>query len=126
VPVNPNDPKAPYLQIADELRQAIVSGKLQPGDRLDSGRRLAQQHGVSPMTVQQAIRELRNEGLIVTWQGRGVFVRGGTADGSDTNGEDDLAGINRRLDAMHDAIAALESRVGRLETGPAPSRRRDR
>ena len=123
--MNPNDPRAPYLQIADELRRSIASGELQPGERLESGRKLAQRFGVAPMTVQQAIRELRNEGLVVTWQGRGAFVRGGTAD---EPGEDlDVAAIIGRLDEMADALRDLEARVARLEgkRPPAPARRRD-
>jgi DNA-binding GntR family transcriptional regulator len=125
VPVNPNDPKAPYLQIADELRRAIQTGELAPGERLESGRKLAQQYGVAPMTVQQAIRELRNEGLVVTWQGRGAYVRGGQA--HERSGDTDIDAITGRLESMADALQALEARVARLEKAArtAPRRRSD-
>ena len=46
-----------------------------PGDRLPSGKDLAANYGVARMTIQQALRLLRDEGLIVSRQGSGVFVR---------------------------------------------------
>ena len=120
--VDPNDPRAPYVQIADELRRAINAGELHAGDRLDSVRKLADRFGVAPMTVQQAIRELRNEGVVVTWQGRGVFVRTADPDGA----EDETARVSRRLESMHEAIVELESRVAQLEQdglqAPQPDR----
>lgn len=70
-----NDPRPVYRQLADELRRAISSGKLGPGAKLPSGRELALEHDIAPMTVQQAIRLLRDEGLVVAHQGRGVYVR---------------------------------------------------
>lgn len=127
MPVNPNDPRAPYLQIADELRQAITSGRLAPGERLESGRKLAQRHGVAPMTVQQALRELRSQGLIVTWQGRGAYVSGGDAD-PEAAGDKGVAAIIDQLDALADTVSDLEARVARLEktAGRTPARQRDR
>ncbi len=50
-----------------------------PGEKLPSGNELAKRYGVARMTVQQAIRLLRDEGLIVSRQGSGVFVRERTA-----------------------------------------------
>jgi DNA-binding transcriptional regulator YhcF (GntR family) len=62
------------MQIADDIRATITSGKLAPGDRLDSSRELATKYNVAPMTIHQAMRQLRIEGLVVSAQGRGVFV----------------------------------------------------
>lgn len=73
--IDPDDPRAPYQQIADDLRREITSGVLAPGKRLDSSRQLAARYGVAPMTVHQALRVLRDEGLVDTLQGRGAFVR---------------------------------------------------
>ena len=115
VPVDLNDPRPAYLQIADEMRKAIVSGELAPGQRLASGRELAKQYGVAPMTIQQALRELRGEGLVVAWQGRGVFVRDNT---SGTNDADSTATIARAIDqleSMRDGLQELENRVADLE-----------
>jgi DNA-binding transcriptional regulator YhcF (GntR family) len=75
VPLDPNDPRPPYVQIASSLRAAIQARTLKPGDKLPSGTDMAKQYGVARMTVQQAIRVLREEGLLVSRQGTGVFVR---------------------------------------------------
>jgi DNA-binding transcriptional regulator YhcF (GntR family) len=77
--LDPDDPRPPYLQVAGALREAILSKTLGPGDQLPSGTELAKRYGVARMTVQQAIRTLRDEGLVVSRQGSGVFVRQRTA-----------------------------------------------
>ena len=74
--LDPDDPRPPYMQIANALRAAILTKQLAPGEQLPSGNELAKRYGVARMTVQQALRVLRDEGLIVTRQGSGVFVRG--------------------------------------------------
>src|SRR3954451_2023272 len=79
VALDPDDPRAPYVQVASALRAAILTKKLQPGDKLPSGNQLAERYGVARMTVQTAIRVLREEGLVVSRQGSGVFVRERTA-----------------------------------------------
>jgi DNA-binding transcriptional regulator YhcF (GntR family) len=74
-PLDPDDPRPPYVQVASALRAAILTKTLEPGDQLPSGSQLATRYGVARMTVQQAIRVLRDEGLVVSCQGSGVFVR---------------------------------------------------
>ena len=75
MPLDPDDPRPPYVQVANALRAAILTKKFQPGDKLPSRNELAKTYAVAPMTVQNALRELRDEGLIVSRQGSGVFVR---------------------------------------------------
>jgi DNA-binding transcriptional regulator YhcF (GntR family) len=73
--LDPDDPRPPYQQVANALRAAILTRTFQPGDKLPSGPELANRYGVARMTVQQAVRILRDEGLIVSRQGSGVYVR---------------------------------------------------
>lgn len=73
--LDPDDPRPPYQQVANALRAAILTRSLQPGEKLPSGPELSRRYGVARMTVQQAIRLLRDEGLVVSRQGSGVFVR---------------------------------------------------
>jgi DNA-binding transcriptional regulator YhcF (GntR family) len=73
--LDPDDPRPPYQQVANVLRAAILTRKFAPGDKLPSGNELAQRYGVARMTVQQAMRLLRDEGLIVSRQGSGIYVR---------------------------------------------------
>jgi len=77
--LDPDDPRPPYQQVANALRAAILTRKLAAGEKLPSGTELARHYGVARMTIQQAIRLLRDEGLVVSRQGSGVFVRERTA-----------------------------------------------
>ena len=77
--LDPDDPRPPYIQVANVLRAAILTRRLEPGERLPSQTDLASRYGVARMTIQQALRLLREEKLIVSRQGSGVFVRERTA-----------------------------------------------
>ncbi len=63
-----------YLQIMDDIKQQIVSGRLQPGDKLSSVRDLAMQYGVNPNTMQKALSELEGETLLYTMRTAGRYV----------------------------------------------------
>lgn len=77
-PLDPDDSRPPYKQVADSLRSAILTRSYAPGEKLPSGNEMARHFGVARMTVQQALRILRDEGLIVSRQGSGVYVRSRT------------------------------------------------
>lgn len=73
--IDPNSSQTASRQVANALRDAIRDGEYQPGARLPSRSELAEHFAVAPMTVQNALRELKDEGLLVSRQGTGVFVR---------------------------------------------------
>jgi DNA-binding transcriptional regulator YhcF (GntR family) len=73
--LDPDDPRPPYLPVASSLRAGILTRQFTPGEKLPSGTALASHYGVARMTVQQAVRLLRDEGLVVSRTGSGVFVR---------------------------------------------------
>lgn len=64
-----------YRQLADELRRLIRTGQLKSGDRLPSIHELMAETGLAQNTIRSAVAVLREEGLVVTAPGRGVFVR---------------------------------------------------
>ena len=71
------DPKAgqpPYRQIADQVRQALVTGALRPGDQLPTVKAVVTHLAVNPNTVSRAYRELEHEGLVEGRPGAGTFV----------------------------------------------------
>ena len=72
---DPMSDRPAYNQVAEQLRQRIYSGELAPGTKLPSEAGLIQQYNVSRVTARGAIKELQSEGLIVTRQGKGSFVR---------------------------------------------------
>lgn len=63
-----------YLQIVSEIKKQIVSGKLVPGERIPSVRELALTYKVNPNTMQKALIELEENGLIKTERTNGKFV----------------------------------------------------
>jgi GntR family transcriptional regulator len=65
-----------YARIVAHVEEAIAAGELAPGDRLPAERELAAEHGVSRMTVRQALQTLESRGLLRRAIGRngGSFV----------------------------------------------------
>ena len=68
------DSRPIYVQIMDEVRRALVMGKLAAGDALPSVRDLASDLRVNPNTVSQAYRELERLSVVEARRGQGTFV----------------------------------------------------
>ena len=68
------DSRPIYEQVYDQIKSAIISGKLTPGELLPSIRGLAKDLRISVITTKRAYDELEREGFIYTSQGRGCFV----------------------------------------------------
>jgi GntR family transcriptional regulator len=64
----------PYLQIVQQVRQALRMGLLDVGDRLPAVREVVAATAVNPNTVLKAYRDLEHEGLIEARPGYGTFV----------------------------------------------------
>jgi GntR family transcriptional regulator len=65
----------PYLQIVQQVRQALRMGVLAVGDQLPSVREVVAATAINPNTVLKAYRDLEREGLIEARAGHGTFVR---------------------------------------------------
>ena len=63
-----------YIQLVEKLRMEIVSGRLKSGERLPSVRELALTARVNPNTMQKALVELEENGLVYTERTNGKFV----------------------------------------------------
>ena len=70
------DARPIYTQISDGIREQILSGVLQSGDKLPSVRELATQLTINPNTIQRSYRELELQGWIASVPGKGSFVCG--------------------------------------------------
>jgi DNA-binding transcriptional MocR family regulator len=66
-----------YMQIRNKIEEAIVQGKLRPGDKLPSVTRLASDIGVTQATVRRALQDLGAEGFTCCHVGRGTFIQDG-------------------------------------------------
>jgi GntR family transcriptional regulator len=64
----------PYAQLAEQVRQALMTGLLREGDRLPTVREVVESIAINPNTVLKAYRELEREGLVEGRQGVGTFV----------------------------------------------------
>jgi GntR family transcriptional regulator, transcriptional repressor for pyruvate dehydrogenase complex len=67
-----------YEQIVQQIEESIVQGTLKPGDQLPAERELAQRFGVSRTAVREAVKALREKGLVEAYSGRGTFITDGT------------------------------------------------
>lgn len=63
-----------YIQLVEQIKFFIISGTLAPGERLPSVRELAMQTKVNPNTMQKALGELEQQGLVFTERTNGKFV----------------------------------------------------
>lgn len=66
--------QAIYLQIVEQVKDAIMKGDLQPGDPLPSIRALARELRISVITTKRAYDELEQERFLESVQGKGSFV----------------------------------------------------
>ena len=73
---------ATYLQLVQQVRQALRMGTLEPGDRLPTAQQVVASLAINPNTVHKAYRELERDGLVRARPGLGTFVTG-TPSGTD-------------------------------------------
>jgi GntR family transcriptional repressor for pyruvate dehydrogenase complex len=68
-----------YEQIVRQIEDSILKGDLKGGEQLPAERDLAQQFGVSRTAVREAMKTLREKGLVEAYAGRGTFVTNETS-----------------------------------------------
>jgi len=88
-------PQSLHARLRDALRADILEGRLRPGDKLASESEMQAEHGVSRITVRQALAALQADGLIVKLHGKGAFVSHSKASQS----------LNR-LQGLHEALGS--------------------
>ena len=107
--------RAPSLtdEVARLIGAEVSSGRLQPGDRLPTEQQMCDSYGVSRAVVREAVSRLKSDGLLVSHQGRGVFVNpdGPRAafrmDVPDLDDKAELAHIVELLGAVEGTAAGL-------------------
>lgn len=93
--LDPRSGVASYLQIVQQVRQALLLGMLGEGDRLPTVKQVVAMVEINPNTVLKAYRELEIEGLVVAKPGAGTFVTKTLAQASITEHEP----LRRELEA---------------------------
>ena len=69
-----SEPKGIYMQVADRIRDQILLGVLQAGDRIPSIRDLAVELGINPNTVAKSYQTLVDGKVVINQRGLGYFV----------------------------------------------------
>lgn len=90
-----------YLQLMEQVKHAIETGALRPGDQLPGIRPLAEELVINPNTVAKVYRELEHEGVIELRHGAGAFVSENAGDGRTTD----------KLRAAQTVVAAAVERL---------------
>jgi GntR family transcriptional regulator len=72
--LNPGSGVPAYLQVVQQVEQALRIGHLHPGDQLPTVKQVVAEVAINPNTVLKAYRELENLGLVEGRQGVGTFV----------------------------------------------------
>ncbi|MEM8933852.1 MAG: GntR family transcriptional regulator, partial [Acidobacteriota bacterium] len=72
--VDPTSSTSVYLQVCEQVKYAVATGVLAPGDRLPTIRQVAAETRVNRNTIARAYSELERSGVIVSRPGQGSFV----------------------------------------------------
>jgi len=95
--INSNDGMPIYLQIVNQVKYLVASGRLSPGEELPPIRGLAEQLLVNPNTVARAYRELETAGVVVKRRTAGTYV---SQRGSPLDRRERLRILTERVDAL--------------------------
>jgi GntR family transcriptional regulator len=101
--LDPRSGVATYLQIVQQVKEALRLGTIGVGDQLPTVREVVADLAITPNTVAKAYRDLEREGLVVARQGRGTFVASTLAPASLRHHDELRAELERWLRA---ALAA--------------------
>lgn len=101
-----------YITIHDEIHEAIESGRWVPGDKIPAERELAEQFGVSRMTLRQAVMMLVDEGVLERRVGSGTYV-------AETKVQESLNGVRSFTELMAAAGKTATSKTVSFHIGKA-------
>jgi GntR family transcriptional repressor for pyruvate dehydrogenase complex len=116
-----------YEQIVQQIEESILKGVLKPGDQLPAERELAQRFGVSRTAVREAVKALREKGLVEAYSGRGTFITDGRSQAirqsldfmmkvGQQDGSTHLAEMRAMLEPEIAALAAMRMEEQHLAT----------
>jgi len=107
--LDPRSGVATYLQIVQQVKEALRLGTIDVGDQLPTVREVVADLAINPNTVAKAYRELEHDGLVVAYQGRGTFVASTLAPASLRHHEELRAALERWLQTAENAGLDEES-----------------
>jgi GntR family transcriptional regulator len=111
IQIAPGDGVPIYVQIADQVKRLVATGRLAPGEELPPIRALAERLLVNPNTVARAYRELELDGVVTKRRTAGTFV---SDDAAPLDRAERLAIVSGRVDALLDEAKQLGIGVDEL------------
>ena len=111
--LDPHCGVATYLQLVQQVKEALRLGTIDVGDQLPTVREVVADLAINPNTVAKAYRDLEREGLVVARQGRGTFVASTLATTSVRHHDELRARLERWL-AAADAAGLDEESIRAL------------
>lgn len=110
--IDKNDSSPAYIQLANQIKNKILTGELSVGDRLPTERELSETANISRGTIKRAYDELSHEGILERKQGSGTFIsNGGTEISlSPTKKADKI------IDKMVSSLSHMHLSLGEMET----------
>ena len=118
ISLNYRDARPIYEQIKDGLRHLVVTGAVEPGEKLPSVRALAATLAINPNTIQRAYNDLESEGYLVTQPGKGSFAAGHTQCDPKRR-ENLLQSFDEAVTELQGLGLTAEELAGRLRTAAA-------
>lgn len=97
--LDPRSGVATYLQIVQQVKEALRLGTIGIGDQLPTVREVVADLAINPNTVAKAYRELERDGLVIARQGRGTFISSTLAPPSIAHYDELRAELERWLQA---------------------------
>src|SRR5437762_3657584 len=106
--ISPSDGVPIYLQIVNQVKYLVASGRLAPGEELPPIRTLAEQLVVNPNTVARAYRELEVVGVVTKRRTAGTYV---SATGSPLARQERLRILAERIDLLLAEARQMDIRI---------------
>jgi GntR family transcriptional regulator len=97
IQISPGSDNPIYLQIVEQIRQALAKGEISTGEKLPTVRKLASELVINPNTVARAYTILEQAGLVVTKTGSGTFVGDPKLRSTDAS---DMNMLTERMDTL--------------------------
>ncbi|MHB8469837.1 MAG: GntR family transcriptional regulator [Gaiellaceae bacterium] len=94
---------ATYLQIVQQVKEALRLGTIDVGDQLPTVREVVADLAINPNTVAKAYRDLEREGLVIARQGRGTFIASTLAPASLRHHDELRAELERWIETAENA-----------------------
>ena len=114
---NPGSGVPIYLQVMEQVKHAVATGALRPGEQLPGIRRAAEDLVMNPNTVAKAYRELEHEGVIELRHGAGAFIADRKQARQEANQTAKALSVIRQAIGQLDQLGLDEDEIRRLFDG---------